>query len=415
MATTRDARLRYECTTRQPPLPPSRAAFAMSTPSSFSGADRAAPRNVDSVDVAVIGGGFYGLRLATMVAGAARSVVVFERSDRFLGRASFNNQARVHGGYHYPRSILTALRAREHYARFRREFATSIDDTFQHVYAIARHQTKVRADEFVEFCRHVGAPLAPAPKDFERLLEPDQIERAFLVDEAVFDAHRLGDLAIADALRSGVCCLPDSTAIAIEPGTQRRLRVRWGGAARQGATEADWVVSATYGDLNEVLRHSGLAPIALIHELTEIAIVRPPAALRGFGITVMDGPFWSCVPFPPYHAYSLSHVRYTPHIRWRSDDENADAVAARAQQHRTSHALLMQRDAQRLMPALRDAHHASSLWEIKTILPRSAGDDSRPILVRQHDDAPGLISVLGAKIDSVYDVEAELRDIIMAA
>jgi hypothetical protein len=75
----------------------------------------------------------------------------------------------------------------------------------------------------------------------------------------------------------------------------------------------------------------------------------------------------------------------------------------------------MQRDAERFLPFMRDAVYGSSLWETKTVLPRSAGDDSRPILVRQHDDAPGLVSVLGAKIDSVYDVEDELRDLFLSA
>jgi hypothetical protein len=74
----------------------------------------------------------------------------------------------------------------------------------------------------------------------------------------------------------------------------------------------------------------------------------------------------------------------------------------------------MQRDAERFLPAMRDAVQLRSLWETKTLLPRSAGDDGRPILVRQHDDAQGLISVLGAKIDSTYDVEDVLRDLILA-
>jgi hypothetical protein len=73
----------------------------------------------------------------------------------------------------------------------------------------------------------------------------------------------------------------------------------------------------------------------------------------------------------------------------------------------------MQRDAERFLPCMRDAQHMTSLWETKTVLPRSAGDDSRPILVRRHADAPGLFSVLGGKIDGVYDVEDELRAVIL--
>lgn len=368
------------------------------------------------VDIAVIGGGFYGLRIGAMTAGAGRSTVLFERELRFLSRASFNNQARVHGGYHYPRSVLTAMRARHLYARFQREFAAAVDGRGQHVYAIARQQTKVGAREFAEFCRRIEAPLAPAPRAIAVQFDANVIEQAFLANEAVFNAHTLADIAMANALGAGVRCLPGVDVVAIEPGEARRLRVRWRSGATTGTSDADWVVSATYSALNDVLVPSGLAPIPLIHELAELAIVRPPAALRGYGVTVMDGPFWSCLPFPALDAYSLSHVRYTPHARWRSDDSNAASFARTASPaaHGPSCATLMLRDAERFLPIMRDAQYLMSLWETKTILPRSAGDDGRPILALQHADAPGLVSVLGGKIDSVYDVEDELRDLILS-
>ena len=362
----------------------------------------------------VIGGGFYGLRIGTMTAGAGRATTLFEREARFLCRASFNNQARVHGGYHYPRSILTAMRARHLYARFHEEFAPAVDAGFQHVYAIARNQTKVRAREFAEFCRRIGAPLSPAPRAFAARFDADVVEQAYLADEAVFNAYTLADMAMASALAAGVHCVAGSEVVAVEPGSSRRLRVHWRAGTTRGTTDADWVVSATYSALNDVLTQSGLTPIPLVHERTEIAIVRPPAELRGLGVTVMDGPFWSCLPFPALGAYSLTHVRYTPHARWGAGEAVAqEAAPASPLAPRTSHAALMLRDAERFLPCMRAAEHVTSLWETKTVLPRSAGDDSRPILVRPHDDAPGLVSVLGGKIDGVYDVEDELRDLLL--
>lgn len=53
-----------------------------------------------------------------------------------------------------------------------------------------------------------------------------------------------------------------------------------------------------------------------------------------------------------------------------------------------------------------------SLWEVKTILPRSDVDDSRPILAQALAGAPGAVAVLGAKIDSVYDVEAAITTLL---
>jgi len=45
-----------------------------------------------------------------------------------------------------------------------------------------------------------------------------------------------------------------------------------------------------------------------------------------------------------------------------------------------------------------------SLWEIKTVLPKSEVDDSRPVLYRENCGLPGITSLLGAKIDNIFDV-----------
>ena len=64
----------------------------------------------------------------------------------------------------------------------------------------------------------------------------------------------------------------------------------------------------------------------------------------------------------------------------------------------------MIRDAARYMPILAECRQVDSLWEVKTVLPRSEVDDSRPVLYRTDCGLPGLTSVLGAKIDNIYDI-----------
>jgi hypothetical protein len=128
--------------------------------------------------------------------------------------------------------------------------------------------------------------------------------------------------------------------------------------------------------------------------------------LEGIGVTVMDGPFFSLMPYPVRPGLcTLSHVRYTPHCAWNDGPGAAplDGVGLLAgYATRFPH---MVRDAARFLPAIAGATYVDSLWEIKAIMPRSEQDDSRPILFRESPEIPGLFSVLGAKIDSAYDVE----------
>jgi hypothetical protein len=64
----------------------------------------------------------------------------------------------------------------------------------------------------------------------------------------------------------------------------------------------------------------------------------------------------------------------------------------------------MRADAARYLPALAALTHRGSWWAVKTVLPRNEVDDGRPILLHRDPAAPGLVSVLGSKLDNVYDV-----------
>ena len=72
----------------------------------------------------------------------------------------------------------------------------------------------------------------------------------------------------------------------------------------------------------------------------------------------------------------------------------------------------MLKDAQRYVPAMAMGRYVRSFFEVKTILPQSEHDDSRPILVRPCVELPGLVSVIGGKIDNVYDLPRELDELL---
>jgi hypothetical protein len=80
-------------------------------------------------DAVVIGGGFYGCNLARFLSNRWQRVVVVEKEPELLTRASYVNQARIHSGYHYPRSFLTALRSFFNFPRFVKD--ESISQTVQ--------------------------------------------------------------------------------------------------------------------------------------------------------------------------------------------------------------------------------------------------------------------------------------------
>lgn len=363
-------------------------------------------------DAAVIGGGFFGCSLALVLARSLDRVVLLEKESDLLQRASYANQARVHNGYHYPKSLLTALRSRVNFPRFLEDYADCIDDTFEQHYAIARRFSDVNARQFQLFCQRIGAPAAPASKDVQRLFNPDLIEAVFRVEECAFDAVRLQHRLRRDLEARGVLVRTNSTVRKVAPvaGDPPLLSVL--ASERDGGTRATlarYVFNCTYSQLNQILSQSSLPVVHLKHEVTEIALVEMPTDLRHLGITVMCGPFFSVMPFPSRGLHSLSHVRYTPHHVWQDTrDSCLEAHAYLQRVPRRSSYLRMIKDAQRYVPALARCRYVESLWEVKTVLPQSEVDDSRPILFIKDHGLPNFACIMGGKIDNIYDVISEL-------
>jgi glycine/D-amino acid oxidase-like deaminating enzyme len=364
-----------------------------------------------SYDSIIVGGGFYGARLARMLRERGGRVLLVERESRLLGRASLRNQARVHNGYHYPRSILTSLRSRLNYARFLTEYADCVDESFTHYYAIARG-SKVTASQFAEFCRRIGAPLSAAPAKVARLFASARIESVFEVRECAFDAVKLRDRMTRELEQAGVEVMLKTEAVRISArGSQTRVTLKT--ADEEFDVDSSLILNATYSRLNHLLANSNAATIPAKHELTEMALIEPPPELNGAAVTVMDGPYFSMMPYPSRGLFTLSHVRYTPHCSWHDWPGEAITTVDDPRRGRTSRHVHMVRDAERYLPAMRSSRYVDSLWEVKTLMPRSEQDDSRPILLRRSDEHPACLTVLGAKIDSVYDVEETLAALLV--
>lgn len=364
-------------------------------------------------DCVVIGGGFFGAWLALALKRRhAGSVLLLERDRALCSRASFNNQARVHTGYHYPRSILTGFRSRVTSSRFLEEFADCVDTDFKMYYAVAKRQSNVTAAQFKTFCDRIGAPLEIARDEVARMFDRQLVEAVFHAQEWAFDATRLAERMATLLDDAGVRILFQTEALRVARAEPPRGRLvvdaierPTGGAFSIGA---DFAFNCTYSNLNALLVRSGFAKIPLKQELAEIALVTVPEALRHVGVTVMCGPFFSFMPFPARGLHSFSHVRYTPHHAWHDADVDFDNQAYLDRIPKESHFTRMQTDARRYMPVIGSFVQEDALFELKTVLPQSEQDDSRPILFRRDVGLPGLACVLGGKIDNVYDVEREL-------
>ncbi len=355
--------------------------------------------SVGPADAVILGGGFYGCCLALVLRSLFARVVVLEARDDLLTRASYVNQARVHTGFHYPRSFVTAHRSLALHDRFRRDFAPAIRSDFRMLYAIARSGSKITAQRFEKMFLGMNAPITPASRPERALFDPHLVAEVYRCDEAAFDATGLRQLLRQRLAAAGVEVRTGAEVCAIEPLGPGLFRLAIKGGP---ALDAALVFDASYGQ--SVNQGFSRIRAQLKFEQTEVALIDPPEDLNGFGVTVMDGPFFSTMPFPAEDCYSLTHVRYTPGASWTS--ASAPTLSGAVVRSRWLH---MARDAARYLPSLSRLHYRKSLYETKTVLLRNESDDGRPILLEQHPDLPGLFAVLGGKLDNIYDLFDTLR------
>ncbi len=351
-------------------------------------------------DFAVIGGGFYGCCLALLLRSISDRVVVIEAGGGLLERASRVNQARVHTGFHYPRSFLTALRSMVLHRRFALDFPSAVVDDFEMLYAIARRRSKVSAGRFLRMYENLGAPIVPAGRAEAALFAPELVEAVFNAREWAFDYRALRTQLLEQIDRNALEIRFDTFVERLEPRADEVGVELSGGMSFTAGT----VFNVTYAMLNSVLAASGLSTLSLKQEFVEIALVEPPPELRGFGATVMDGPFFSVMPYPSESLYSLTHVRYTPHFSWLDANVDRSPYQMARELPRTSRWRHMMMDARRYMPCLSGTEWRKSLFDVKTVLLKNERNDGRPILFHRDRNAPNVISVLGGKIDNIYDL-----------
>lgn len=364
--------------------------------------------STSAYEVIIIGGGFYGSSIALFLANYFDSIVILEKEVDLLTRASYVNQARVHNGYHYPRSFITALRSRVNFPNFVTDFDEAIEKNFEKIYAITRMHTRVNGYQFQKFCKRIGASIQPTRPSIKKLFNSALIEETFSVKEYAFNAVTLREILKRRLEEAGIEIRTHTCATRITQDANKQLTVF---LDNNQTMTANHVLNCTYSQINTLLQASGLPLLPFKHEVTEMALVDVPPTIQELGITIMDGPFFSIMPFPPKKLHTLSHVRYTPHYSWHDTESAIDTHAYLKQLQLSSNFPFMIKDVQRFIPSMRDIKHNDSLFEIKTILIQNEIDDGRPILLRTNYGFKNFSVVMGGKIDNIYDVLKTLQSL----
>lgn len=370
------------------------------------------------MDKLIIGAGLYGLYAALYCGKRGQSVYVLEQEEAAFTRATYINQARVHMGYHYPRSLSTAMKSAGYFRRFVEDYSFCIHSRFQQIYATSSHFSWTDAKEFSKFCSDAGIPCMELP--VERYFKPGVCDGAFLTEEYTYDAHILRDYLLTELGKyPNVRILYKRQITRIVPeGDVYEVTALTEG--REERYKSPFVLNASYASVNQVLQLlEGVEAekFALKYELCEIILCDVDDALKELGFTVMDGPFFSIMPFGKTGYHSLTSVTFTPHrTSYESEpsfDCGVDGMCREGILGNCNSCERRPESAWEYMSALarkyiRDDYsfsYSKSLFSMKPILKASEIDDSRPTVIKYASQKPAFVSVLSGKINTVYDLD----------
>ncbi len=372
-------------------------------------------KNYDKI---IIGAGLYGLYSALFCAKRGQKVLVLERDAEPFARATYINQARVHMGYHYPRSLSTATKSAYYFERFCQDFGFCCLTDFLQVYATSSKMSWTNAQEFVKFCNASKIPCEPViPEKYFRagLCDGAFITREYTYDAMLLKAWFLEQLSAFPKVE--ILCSSPVSSITESGGL-------WKVIAGTIQAQAPFILNASYAGVNDIHKMLGFEPFKIKYELCEIILCTVSDALRTTGLTVMDGPFFSIMPFGKTGMHSLTSVTFTPHeTSYEStadfpcqklsdgmcspgDLYNCNECPAKPQ---TSWPYMSQLARKYLRPEY-EFSYAGSLFSMKPILKASEIDDSRPTVIKQYSKDPAFFSVLSGKINTVYDLDEVLAE-----
>jgi len=370
-------------------------------------------------DKIIIGAGLYGLYAADVCSKNDEKILILEYDEEPFMRATYINQARVHMGYHYPRSYTTAIKSAGYYDLFLEDFDFSIKNDFEKIYAISKNFSWTDAKQFEKFCSDAKIPCKKI--DTHEYFNTNTIDGSFITKECTYDAKMIGHHYIEKFKNNSKIDLIFNVRIKdiILKDNVYQIHTTDG-----NIFESSFVLNSTYASVNQILDKLNFEKIDIKYELCEIILCEVNDPYKNIGITVMDGPFFSLMPFGKTGLHSLTSVSLTPHktsyekLPTFDCQKMSENYCSPSQLGNCNTCKAKPNSAWSYMSGLAKKYlkedikikYIESLYSIKPILKSSEVDDSRPTIIKKHSENPTLYSVLSGKINTIYDLNEILKN-----
>lgn len=326
--------------------------------------------------IRILGSGWYGCSIGLGLLNAGHEVELHEISDHLFAGASGGNPARLHLGFHYPRSGLTQAACQEHYAEFMARYGHLTHGVPINLYAIAAQDSLVDFRSYCDTLRGRVEFIAVQPEEHGL----QNVEGALLTGERHIVIERARDW-FAEQLKSHV-------QFGVAPGAVDDPR--W-----------DATIDCTFcaNDSENIDRFEPCV-MALLNGPTDTSV------------TIMDGPFSSLYAWNERQDLSsLTSAKFTPISKTcRSWVEAKAILDAQSQSDLDQRGFLMLRQMADYWPEALNFDIVDYKRTIRA-MPRSAADSRLVDVVKIGERA---LRVRAGKIDAIFHAERVIKDHLAA-
>lgn len=370
-------------------------------------------------DIVVLGGGVYGLYTALFFSQREVNVAIIDVDQHFFSRASMVNQARLHNGLHYPRGQKTVNSILKYKERFMHDFGESINSQFKAYYAIANNGSLTNKSEYEYFMNKNNIPYSKVDPNI--LFNSNKVEALYLTEEYSYSYKVVSNklLSHINATKNVETFLGTKIISVAKKDECYHIVIENGDYIK-----CKGVVNATYASTNIVNQLFNKPEFKLKYELCEVILCQVPDTLKNIGITVMDGEFFSIMPFGFSKYHTLTSVHYTPHTVSYSEPSFPCMKSCSCNPHNiencnlcphkpsTAYESMKAQYAEFIHPQLHGIEYISSMFAIKPIQISSENTDERNTLIQMTKQPPFYISVLSGKISTFYELDGYLIKLI---
>jgi hypothetical protein len=321
--------------------------------------------------IAIIGGGWVGCHLALKLKDTHK-VTIFEKHKELFTETSYNNQNRLHLGFHYPRSAKTRNLCLDTFERFINDYGFITKDVDKNLYCVPQNESFIDYPTFKQIFKDYNIEDHPhSLKNIEGCVNTNERHINFKKINKFFN-EKLSDIVVEDNI------------------TDKKLdRLQ---------KEYDLVINCTNNHIKDKNCDNSF------YETTLTLIYKKISSIDFDGLTLVDGDLFSIYPYDK-ERFTLTDVEYTPLKKFKTVKKlksyNKKITSSLVHERKK----LIEKKVLKYYPDFLNHFKYDTYFISTKTKTNNTSDDRSPIITKENN----LINCFTGKIQGIYLIEDYLR------